>query len=910
MPLFAIAAAIASAVKWAFTATSAWALAARTAIMVGASYLVNRALAPSIQDAQSRQTYPFGPQTTEAQGGPIQVAYGTTRAHANIVGHYLVIADESGVQKNTEVSRHVLGCFGEGPWAAEPADTAVTLNGRPLSDYPDVTTEWRLGLVDQTVLTDWATHKQDYWVGQTCLYNEAITHTLKRTGFDEMSVILHWPKGFIHYGTDGDRHTEELSIKVEFGDAIADTWHTVAAGTISAKTALPAWKRIAASSSYAGGTPFTVTTGMRPRARVTLQTANSTNSRHIRDVEFAAVQVERAVGFTHPGMVLLDLATVPNEVLSGGITELSVETTGKVMQDEEGDFAVSRYHADAIRDMLTQPVIEGDGSVGDPWTASYYRGVDDSLLVGDGWADAKTLADTLVPDGNGNDVEMLRFDAVFSGGGSVHSATGQAAAAGRCGVRYIGRQYGLWVDEPRTPVGLLCDGNCERDSRQLTPVEVDELAAEASVRYSDADSGHSERTILVIDHDAEGLATVDLDLIGTTRTHEAARLARRELARNRLVDQAYACRTDIDGIVYEPGDVVYCQIDGRSTGGRVTAADATTVTLMRSVAACITGNDVICVQIRDAVTGVQSLEIQEVVSVSGDGKTITVASWDTQPSAGDVTLFGPADLLADDQFEVIETSLDEHLHVNLSLLKYAPVLDDLDAIAPTVYVPLGSLSRIARYGGVTRSDLPGVVIDRIGERGQIVFEWGRYTFGADDPAGGSISWATETDDDGDDAGYVNYNGTLYAPADGNTALTYVYWDPASPNVFSATDDLADLLDKYIVAKNDGGTPVLGFGWMPVTPGSASWSAIVDDDGNKPEDGATAGATWGQDIVGQPFDMQNLVKKPTFEDGSLGTWVGNTITLSDVTGQVWTKALASSSRHVIEYSPYTTAMPTC
>ena len=92
-------------------------------------------------------------------------------------------------------------------------------------------------------------------------------------------------------------------------------------------------------------------------------------------------------------------------------------------------------------------------------------------------------------------------------------------------------------------------------------------------------------------------------------------------------------------------------------------------------------------------------------------------------------------------------------------------------------------------------------------------------------------------------------------------------------------------------------------------GTAIWSEVIDD-GGKPEDGATAGATWGQDIVGQPFDMQNLVKKPTFEDGSLGTWFGNNITLSDVTGQVWTKALASSSRHVIEYSPYTTAMPTC
>lgn len=910
MPLFAIAAAIASAAKWVFTATSGWAVAAKTAILMAGSYFVNRALTPSIRSRTEPTSHPFGAQTTEEQGGPIQVVYGSTRAHANIVGHYLDLPAQSGVEKNSTIGRHILACFGEGPWAAEPEEATIRLNGRPMSDFPDLTCQWTLGRVDQAALTAWSAFRQDYWVGQSCLYNEAVTYTMTRTGFDEISVILHWPKGLIHYGTEGDIHHEELKVKVEFGDAIADTWQTVYEATIAGKTSQPAWKRIHASGSWTGGTAFHVTPAMQPRARVTLRTTVSTNSRHIRDVEFAAVQVTKNVGFTHPGMVLLDLGTVPNEVLSGGLTELSVETTGKVVADEEGAFAVSRTHADAVRDILTQPVIEGDGDA-DPWSASYYRGVADASLVGGGWAAQKTLADTPVPDGLGNNVDMLRFDAVFSGSTSVHNAIGQVGASGRCGLQCIGNAFGLWVDEPRTPVGLLCDGNWERDSFHLDPIAADDLAGEASVRYRDADAGYAERSVLVIDHEMDSLTTVDIDLIGTSRTHEAARLARRELARNRLVDLSAECRADIDAVVYEAGDVVYCQIDGRSIGGRVTAATATTITVNRPVTDVVTGSDVVIVQRRDAVSGEQELDIQAVVSVSDDGRTITVSGWDTTPTGdgSESFLFGPEAMEDEDQFEVIESRLDQDLHVGLSLVKYVPALDDLDALAPDAYVPLSALGRVDHYGGVNRRDLGAGTIDRIGTRGDVICEWGCYTFAANDPGAGSIRWATQQDDDGDDSGYVRYGANLYQPADGDTAKAYVYWDPDDPNVFSTTDDFADVVGKFLVAINSGGTPITGFAFIPVDATSALWANITGP--GKPEDGATVGAAWGENIVGQPFDMQNLVKKPTFEDGNKGTWASSgPVSVVDVEGQAWKKALQIESRHTIEYLGSSVDYPTC
>ncbi|HQN36146.1 MAG TPA: phage tail protein, partial [Sedimentisphaerales bacterium] len=102
----------------------------------------------------------------------------------------------------------------------------------------------------------------------------------------------------------------------------------------------------------------------------------------------------------------------------------------------------------------------------------------------------------------------------------------------------------------------------------------------------------------------------------------------------------------------------------------------------------------------------------------------------------------------------------------------------------------------------------------------------------------------------------------------------------------------------------------GSAWQDAGYDVASWSKITGD--HKPEDDATAGATWGEDITGQPYDQQNLVKKGTFEDGSIGTWQHSSgaFTVEDVVGQLWSKALGVSSRHAVEYNTASIDIPSC
>lgn len=815
----------------------------RIGMQVAISYLLNQALAKSVHDPKRPPQFPWGQQTTEAEGGAIQIAYGTNRVHANIVGHYLDIdtdyVDHDSIRKVNDVGRCILACFGEGPWAT-PDDTTIRLNGRPLSDLPDVTSEWRLGLVGQAAPTAWGTFRQDYHVGTLCLHDQPVTKTLNRTGFDDLDVILFFPRGLVHNGTDGDRHYEEVDTKIEVGDAIADSWQTIFDDTILAKTQVPCYVRFRASGTHAGGSAFNVTPTMQPRVRVTRLSEDQTHVRVFADMEFWSVQAHKNAAFTHPGMVLLSLGLVPNEAVSGGITELSVLSTGRIVADGDGNFGVSRYHADAIRDCLTQPVIEGDGG-GTPFSSTYLRGVPSAQIVAAGFTAQKTLADTLVPDGLGNSVAMLCCDAVFSQGTSAHEAIAQIAASGRCGLTYSGRSFGLWVDNARVPVGLLCDGTWERDSAEPLPIEASELASEVSIRYREGDMGDAQQPILIIDHDLDTLTSVGLDLAAVRRMHEAARLGRRELARNRLVDQSLACRADIYAAVYEAGDVVLAQIDGWSLGGRLQAVASGSVTLDRSVTDLVSGDDVIVVQARNAVTGVQSLQYKTVTSAVGKIVT-TSGAWTAvdgsstaTPAVNDPFLFGPADLLDDDQFEITAAVMDEHGHFALSCLRYVPELDDLDEVAPDIDVPLSSLDASHRYGGVLRRDVSGATIDQIGVRGDVRFEWGFYTFTANSPGAGSIAWATDEDEEGEDAGYVRHGADLHQPADGNTSLAWVYWDPADPEVFSATDDVADVVGLYLVAYNDGGTPITGFSWLPLNPLSADWALVTG--AAKPEDNA-------------------------------------------------------------------------
>jgi len=299
------------------------------------------------------------------------------------------------------------------------------------------------------------------------------------------------------------------------------------------------------------------------------------------------------------------------------------------------------------------------------------------------------------------------------------------------------------------------------------------------------------------------LTSVSIDLMGTTRTHEAARLGRRELARNRLVDLSLSCRGDIDLAVYEAGDVVYAQIDGKSQGGKIVSVDGLTLTVDRDLTEFATGGDAVIVQVHASMSEVQSVEYKGAVLSSA--RTITVpTAWTIAPAVGDPFLFGPS-TIDDDQFEVTDLALDEHLHAEMSLVKYAPALDDLDDLAPGVTVSESAIQTIYHQAGVVTPVTPAESVDQIAQDVPATFATDNYRFY--NTAGVLVGWEPYKDSAAVSLGFVRYQGVLYYPvADSvGTADTYIYWDPAATGVFSHSSDPAALAGMRLMAINHAGT---------------------------------------------------------------------------------------------------------
>jgi len=189
---------------------------------------------------------------------------------------------------------------------------------------------------------------------------------------------------------------------------------------------------------------------------------------------------------------------------------------------------------------------------------------------------------------------------------------------------------------------------------------------------------------------------------------------------------------------------------------------------------------------------------------------------------------------------------------------------------------------------------------------------------ASPPADPETNWAYRDTDDG--IVYI-YDGLAWEPMvyDGSDGVDGTDGEAGAAGV-DGTDGLSVFITYHDNEADDPPDAPTGDG----TTGGWHTNASADVVWISQKVAASASeGTWGtpvrisgtaiwSEIIGQPYDQQNLVKKGTFEDGSKGTWQygSGTITVADVTGQLWTKALAISTRHAIEYDTASTDIPSC
>jgi len=778
-----------------------WGAAASAGIMIGGSLLLNALLAPGVPDTTKDEVKSqWGEQTVQAQGGAVPKIYGDVRVHGNIIAHY---SEQLGVEVHggflarmpEEHIRNVLVCFGEDP--VEGFDeSSLRINDVAIAELPGVAVEYRRGLLDQTATSKFATETPiEFFAGYVLDYEtNTRTYTLPGVGYDDAEVTVLFTNGL--WSLDQKKGTmkwQVSTLKVEAGDALTDTWQTILYRTETHNNTNPVRFNYRASGwvypglpgkqHYIGGAIFTITRAMQPRFRVTRIDPAYQGISWGGDCMIAEVRGILNEVFEHPGKVLLQISALPSKMLSGSL-DVSIVVNGSILQRWDGaawvlDAVKSRNPAWIDYDILTYPLISGDGD-GTPYAVAKYRGVDPADLDVAGFLATETLADGQVPDGQGGAglENRIEIGTVFGETSNAYDAVRRIGVTGRAGLDLRGNRVGLWCDRARVPVGLFGDGNWLKDSWEPDPIPQADRAAELEIVYYDRDNGDEQTPILVPDLDIDTTNRSSIDCACTRRRSEAWRTGRYNLARNRLLDLAGKFSTDIDGIIYEPGDVLYLQLPGRSWGGRLAAVDsgAGTVTLDQDVQT--SANDVLIVQVRDSVTGVQAAGYRIVASRAGrvvtfSGAWVFPAGVTAAAAPDDPYLFGPAAILAD-TFEVLEVRPQAHLQFEFSVLRYAGgvyTVDDeesglsIDSGLAVDPIPAGpprppTAAAIAGYlppGIQTSGRAPEIEILGLDVTGD---------------AATTIYW---------DAGLITIGASEYEIAAGSTTDEYVWFDPGAPD---------------------------------------------------------------------------------------------------------------------------------
>lgn len=696
------------------------------AVMIGGGMILSRELAASQpKTPNTSQVYSWNPQTLQQAGGTMPKCYGRNRLHGNIIACYTAEVNTLNATGTTivksEQQLNLLIDFGEGP-VEGLVDDSVLINGQPSASWPDVTTQFKRGTLNQTAATAFASELPiEIPVGipvdgdgGTQVYSTPDKH------FDDLEIVINFPEGIFRRRSDGNVDAQAVSIKIELSVKDAGSWTTLVEEDVTGRSYYPIRKTYRASETYTGGTAVTITRGQQYDLRVTNNEPDREDdpenaSRFGDQVEIYAIREIVSVGFTYPGRVLLALTALATDELNGSL-DVSVEFDGAIVNtDMTGGttLAYSTNPAHVLYDLLTGPVISGDGD-GEAYAVADYHGpCEPSDPIISTFATLESYADALVDDGDGGTEKRLTFDGFFDERSTVGDGLTDVCAVSRCHLIWRGRRPYIQIDTARNPVALLSDGNCRRRAWTESLIPTTERASEVEVTYRDALSDYDQTPVLVRNTAMAGSHKVTLQVNGITKQSRAVRIMNFELLRNQYVTRQLRTAMQCDGFVLEPGDVVYAQRPRRSWGGRLQAVSDRRVRLDRHVRR--TKADRIIVQTYDGGAGTWTTESHAVRWI--DGRTLEIKDdWTIVPKPEDVYLFGP-DGISSDLFEITDVRRAGELEFTIDMITYDSRVFGADAALPTIVTDVGvsraqrgstSISAPASLADVQNANPPGV----------------------------------------------------------------------------------------------------------------------------------------------------------------------------------------------------------
>jgi len=520
--------------------------------------------------------------------------------------------------------------------------------------------------------------------------------------------------------------------------------------------------------------------------------------------------------FTYPRKALLGIKALATDQLSGGLTLCCIQE-GLIVNVYTGSswsLEYSNNPAWVLWDILTQPVISGDGDV-TPYSIIRYEGLDPSRLDLVKFYELAVFCDELVSDGEGGTEKRITFNGGFESNTTMWEAALKVCGIARCVLVWEGINLTLAINKSGTAVQTFSDGNIVAGTFRETFLPAEDRVSEIEVSYVDAAKDFEKTVFSIYDPDSDNFYNkTTLDLYGITKESEAWRAGMLRLLENRYLYSTVEFDADIDAIACTIGDVIYVQssIPDWGEGGRILSATTNTVVLDKSVALGA-GTAKILVKTYDPINEQEQIDEKTVLSIVGATVTID-GTWTVTPSAYDVYAIGLTTEVSK-KYRVIGIRKSTDQKMTITAIEYNVLVyggDDSDPV-----IPISDYTSPESNG---TSIIKPPSVDTIKNIYPIDTLFNEATMTADIPLFNGFAWTDNAPSSGavtTTAFTIYYKGATYEVAAFNSSDQFFYWNPAynpgsgAGTVLQSTNSLASVLGYWVVGMNISGTFIPRYG---------------------------------------------------------------------------------------------------
>lgn len=659
-----------------------------------------------------------GVQSYQDVGTPVPVVYGVHRKGGNIINQY--VFDDGDKQY---LNLLFAMCEGE-----IEAIEDVEINENPADNFNGVSTFFRMGTNDQSLIDGFDELHSVVDVGSNLLHDDPFTYTTDDTDVEAFELQLLLPAGLYEQSSGGDMQSLTLEYQVEYKEHSSGTWIDLGTQSISATSRTAVRRKFRKE----GLTPA------QYDIRITRLSEDSTLTK-IYDLRLDKVDEIRNDALIYPNTALMAVKLLASDQLSGGIPNITALVQGTLIKtydvrdgsDNPVDYEDYYFDPDdqEFKLIADDTVLSWDGesyvtafSANPAWCMydlitnnRYGLGdyVSESVMDLEQFVEMAKYCDELVPDGNGDYEKRFRMDVVIDSDKSALDILNQLAATFRAWPFYSAGAVKLRIDKAENPVQLFAMGNIIEGSFQQSWKTLKDIPNMVEVQYLDREKNYDQEMIAYIDEasleDDEPIRKKTLRLF-ITQTSRALREARYALLVAKYIHRTITFKAAIDGIACQAGDVIRVahELPQWSESGRIVSGTSGSVTLDKPMTLLPATTYKIRVRHSDDTT-----EEKTVTNSAGEASVITISgSFSTTPAAGELWVVGESNVLTKN-FRITQIKKNNKNEIEITAIEYnesvyddsAPTLPNSNFTDPTAGIPsvrdLALTERIAALGDGT-----------------------------------------------------------------------------------------------------------------------------------------------------------------------------------------------------------------